>query len=209
MAERAAPHPQALIFDVGRVIVRVDVSRSLETLGAGAGLSAEQVWSAIQADPLWRDWQEGRTSPPDWHEHLARRFRVKLAFGEFCDVWNSALDRETILDEDLFAKLAARYRLGLISNTDPIHMAHLEAHFRFVRHFPARVYSCVAGASKPDAAIYRRAIAEAGVAPQHILYVDDVQEYVAAAEHAGMQALLFRSPEQLLSELRQRRILQT
>lgn len=208
MADRVAPGPQAILFDVGRVIVRLDVGRALGALGADAGRSAEQVWSAIQADPLWHDWQEGRVAPHRWHEHLARRFGLQLSWEQFCQAWNSTLDPETLLDDDFFAGLAERYRLGLLSNTDPIHMAHPEAHFRFVRHFPVRVYSCVVGASKPDAAIYRRAIREAGVAPQQILYIDDVQAYVAAAEQAGLQALLFRSPEQLIRELRERRILQ-
>ncbi len=206
MAESTTAEPQALIFDIGRVILRVNVGRALGALGGGSGLNAEQVWSAIQTDPRWRDWQEGRVAPHDWHEHLARRFRLSLGFGEFCAVWNSSLERQTILDEELFAGLAARYRLGLLSNTDPIHVAHLEANFSFVRHFPTRVFSCIAGVSKPDASIYRLAIRGTGVPPDKILYIDDVHEYVTAAEHAGMQPLLFRSPEQLLSELRQRGI---
>lgn len=208
MAESTPPEPQALIFDVGRVILRVNVGRALGALGGGSGLNAEQVWSAIQTDPRWRDWQEGRVAPHDWHEHLGRRFRLSLGFGEFCAVWNSSLERQTILDEELFAGLAARYRLGLLSNTDPIHVAHLEANFSFVRHFPTRVFSCIAGVSKPDAGIYRRAIRGTGVPPDKILYIDDVQEYVTAAEQAGMQGLLFRNPEQLLSEFHQRGILQ-
>jgi FMN phosphatase YigB (HAD superfamily) len=208
VAESTTPDTQALIFDIGRVILRVNVGRALGALSGGSGLNAEQVWSAIQTDPRWRDWQEGRVTPHDWHEHLARRFRLSLGFGEFCAVWNSSLERQTILDEELFSGLAARYRLGLLSNTDPIHVAHLEANFSFVRHFPTRVFSCIAGVSKPDAGIYRRAIHGTGVPPDKILYIDDVQEYVTAAEQAGMQGLLFRNPKQLLSEFHQRGILQ-
>jgi FMN phosphatase YigB (HAD superfamily) len=207
VAESTTAEPQALIFDIGRVILRVNVGRALGALGGGSGLNAEQVWWAIQTDPRWRDWQEGRVAPHDWHEHLTRRFRLSLGFGEFCAVWNSSLERQ-ILDEELFAGLAARYRLGLLSNTDPIHLAHLEANFRFVRHFPTRVFSCVAGVSKPEAGIYHRAILGTGVPPDKILYIDDVQEYVTAGEQAGMRGLLFRNPEQLLSELHQRGILQ-
>ncbi len=203
----AAAVPRALIFDIGRVIVPVDLSRSLGSLGAGAGRNAEQVWAAIQADPRWREWQEGRIAPRDWHAHLARRFGLALSFEEFCAVWNSCLVRETILGEDLFAKLASRYRLGLLSNTDPIHVAHLETHFSFVRHFPARVYSCTAGACKPDLAIYRQAIRNVGVAAGQILYVDDQPEYVAAGGQAGMQSILFAGAEPLLDELRQRGVL--
>ena len=206
MASRSAPAPRALLFDIGRVIVRVDVNRALGTLGAAAGLSAAEVWAAIQADPRWRDWQEGRIEPRHWHVHLAQRFGVSLSFEEFCAVWNGSLDPETVLQEDLFGRLAARYRLGLLSNTDPIHVAHLEAHFSFVRHFAARVYSCRAGACKPDRAIYGRAIEELGVPADQVLYTDDSPEYAEAGRQAGMQAIVFEGAEQLLGELRQRGI---
>lgn len=207
MADRPAPAPQALLFDIGRVIVRVDVNCALGALGARAGMSAEQVWAALQADPRWQDWQEGRIDPRDWHQHLARRFQLLLSFDEFCAVWNSSLHHKTLLGEDLFAKLAARYRLGLLSNTDPIHVAHLEADFGFVQHFPARVYSCFVGASKPDPTIYRRAIGEIGVPAGEILYIDDEPKYVEAGRQVGMQAVLFAGAEPLLGELRQRGIL--
>jgi hypothetical protein len=72
-----------LLFDIGRVILRVDLNPALEKLGAPASLTAEQVWAALQADPLWGHWQEGRIAPPDWHVHLARRFGLSLSFEEF------------------------------------------------------------------------------------------------------------------------------
>jgi FMN phosphatase YigB (HAD superfamily) len=203
----AACAPRALVFDIGRVIVQVDPQRALETLGASAGLSAGQVWAEIKSDPRMHDFQEGRLTPRQWHRHVARHFGLPLSFREFCAAWNSALDGKPILSEDLFVELAARYRLVLLSNTDPIHVAHLEAHFDFLRHFPARVYSCAVGASKPDAAIYRRAILAAGVAPQEILYIDDVADYVEAGRRAGMQVLLFHGAQQLRDELRHSGIL--
>ena len=207
MVELAAPAPRALVFDIGRVIVRVDVARALALLGASANPSAEQVWAAIASDPRVRDFQEGRLASREWHQHLAHRLGLALTFEQFCTAWNAALDSETILSENLFAELSRRYRLLLLSNTDPIHVAHLEANFRFPRHFHARIYSCVAGVSKPDAAIYRQAIAEAGVAADQILYIDDAEECVEAGHRAGMQTIRFQSAEQLLNELRQRGIL--
>jgi putative hydrolase of the HAD superfamily len=121
-------------------------------------------------------------SVQEWHEHLTRRFGVRLGFEEFCEAWNRALARETILEEKLFAELGGRYGLALLSNTDPIHVAHMEANFGFMRHFPAaaRVYSCAVGARKPSPAIYAKGIAACGVPAREILYVDDVGEYIAA-----------------------------
>jgi len=67
--------PRAVIFDIGRVIVRLDPERALKLLAGGAsrGRSAEQLWSAVQSDSRWGDWQEGRMEPREWHQHLTRQ----------------------------------------------------------------------------------------------------------------------------------------
>jgi putative hydrolase of the HAD superfamily len=196
-----------LIFDVGRVIVRVDVSRALAALGISTNVTPEQVWAAIESDPRLRDFQEGRLTPHEWHEHLVRRFSLRLSFDEFCAAWNRALDSETILSEDLFAQLSKRYRLLLLSNTDPIHVAHLDANFSFPRYFHAWIYSCVVGVSKPDPAIYGLAILQAEAAPGQILYIDDAPAYVEAGRRAGLQTIHFQGAERLLDELHKRGIL--
>ena len=105
-----------------------------------------------------------------------------------------------ILPEELFERLAANCRLALLSNTDPIHVAHIEATYYFVRHFPVRVYSCRVGASKPAPIIYHHAFRELAALPDEALYVDDLRENVDAALSLGMIGFHFTSPGELLSE---------
>ncbi len=193
--------PQAIIFDIGRVIIPVDLGRSFADFGKHDGLSAEQVWRALQTDARWDDWQEGRMAPPDWHKHLCEKFHLSSGFREFCESWNRVLDPATLLPDELFERLAANCRLALLSNTDPIHVAHIEATYDFVRHFPVRVYSCRVGASKPGPVIYHHALRELAALPDETLYVDDLRENVDAALSLGMIGFHFTSPGELLSEL--------
>jgi hypothetical protein len=93
--------PRAIIFDIGRVIVRIELSRAFTGLGAESGLSSEQVWKAIEADPRWGDWQEGRITPRDWHDHLTKKFSLSITFDEFCSTWNRVLDPVPILTESI------------------------------------------------------------------------------------------------------------
>jgi FMN phosphatase YigB (HAD superfamily) len=192
--------PRAIIFDIGRVIVRVDLERSFQAFGKRDGLSAEQVWTALQTDTRWDDWQEGRMTPWDWHKHLSEKFQISLGFGEFCESWNRVLDPATILPEALFERLAANCSLALLSNTDPIHVAHMEATFGFVRHFPVRVYSCRVGTSKPAPTIYHHTLRELASLPEETLYIDDLQENVATAVRLGMTGFHFTAPNELLTE---------
>lgn len=192
--------PLAIIFDIGRVIIHVDLIRSFEDFGKRDALSAEQVWTALQTDARWDDWQEGRMTPQDWHEHLCQKFQLSLTFKEFRDSWNRVLDPAPLLPEELFERLAPKCRLALLSNTDPIHVAHIEATFGFVRHFPVRVYSCRVGASKPGPTIYHHALRELAALPEETLYIDDLRENVNAAVRLGMTGFHFTSPSELLAE---------
>ena len=131
---------RAIIFDIGRVLIRVDISRAMDGLASGLSLTPREVWSAIQNDPHWLDWQEGRISPLDWHLHLTKRLGASLTFAQFSEVWNRALDPVPIHSEVLLESLSKNYRLALLSNTDPIHMSHEEARFPFFRFFPIRIY---------------------------------------------------------------------
>jgi HAD superfamily hydrolase (TIGR01509 family) len=118
-------------------------------------------------------------------------------------VWNRAIDPVPILESDLFERLSKRYRLALLSNTDPIHVAHLESTYGFFQHFPkpARIYSCVVGASKPNPLIYREALRASKARAEEAVYIDDIPSYVEAAQRLGMTGVTFQSPEQLDREM--------
>lgn len=197
-----APNLRAIIFDIGRVLIRVDVARAMTGLADGMPLSPEEVWSALQKDPRWKDWQEGRMSPQDWHLHVSRRLGSKLSFEQFVEVWNRALDPTPIHEEALLAKLGKKYRLAVLSNTDPLHVAHLEKTFGLFKLFPTRIYSCRVGASKPNPIIYKEALQACKVRAHEAVYVDDVPAYAQAAAQLGMHGIVFQSPEQLQSDLR-------
>ena len=213
--ECGLPTPKAVIFDIGRVIVRLDLKRAMAPIATamqGATSpsakyrSAEEIWELIRSDQYWHAWQEGRMSSVEWHRHLMGRLDLSLSFGEFRDAWNLVLDPEPILGEDLFVRLSDRCQLALLSNTDPIHVESLEQRFTFGRHFPVRIYSCEIGASKPSPAIYRAALRSLQVDPHEALYIDDIQEFVGAARKMGMDAIHFETRDMLESELRRRRL---
>src|SRR4029077_9324593 len=98
--------------DIGRVLIRVDISRAMDGLATGISLTPEEGWSAIQKDPHWLDWQEGGISPREWHLNLTRRLGVSLVFEQFSEVWNRALDPNPIQPESFLEKLSKNYRLA-------------------------------------------------------------------------------------------------
>ncbi len=192
---------RAVIFDIGRVLVGVDVTRAMAGLASGLSLSPAELWSALQNDPRWPDWQEGRIAPHDWHLHLTRRLGMALSFEQFVAAWNLALDPKPLQDNALLEKLSKSYRLALLSNTDPIHVAYMEANYSFFQFFPARLYSCAVGTSKPSPLIYLEALRACKVQSNESVYIDDVPAYVEAATNLGMAGIHYQSPEALIKGL--------
>ena len=194
---------RAIIFDIGRVLIRVDVSRAMKELGSGLSLSPAELWSAIEKDPRWQDWQEGRISARDWHLQLTRRLGVTLTFEQFTHAWNQVLDPTPIHDNQFFDTLSKKHHLALLSNTDPIHVTHMESAYDFFRYFPrpARIYSNAHGASKPNPVLYAAALKACKAKAGEAVYVDDIAAYVEAARSLGMSAIQYQSPESLRAEL--------
>jgi FMN phosphatase YigB (HAD superfamily) len=193
---------RAIIFDVGRVLIPIDIQRAMTGLAAGLSLSPEEIWSAIENDPRWPDWQEGRMTPRDWHLHLTRRLGTTLRFEEFTEIWNRVLDPRPLQESSLFEELSKTYRLGLLSNTDPIHVAYMEANYDFFRFFSMRVYSCVIGASKPSPIVYLEALRRCRVQSSEAVYIDDIAAYVEAARNLGMAGIHYQTQEGLKGALR-------
>jgi glucose-1-phosphatase len=195
---------RAVIFDIGRVLVKLDVSRAIAGLSQGIPLGPEELWSAIQTDPRWNDWQEGRIAPHDWHLHIMKRLGSPLNFNEFRDAWNRSLDPQPIQSEDLFATLARNKKLALLSNTDPIHVAHLEATYDFFQFFPAsvRIYSCSVKASKPSPVIFQAVLKALKAKAPEAVFIDDILEYVEAARSLGLRGIHYKNPAQLRRDLR-------
>jgi putative hydrolase of the HAD superfamily len=140
-------------------------------------------------------------SPRDWQLHISRRLGVELTFEQFTEVWNRVLDPNPLIDSVLLQYLSKHYRLAVLSNTDPLHVAELERRFDFFRFFPRRIYSCTVGATKPSPLIFREALRACKVTAEAALYIDDIPAYIEAARQLGMSGIVFRSPEQLAADL--------
>ena len=194
---------RAIIFDIGRVLVRLDIAGAMGGLAGMISLTPQETWAAIEHDPRWHDWQEGRMSPRDWQLHICRRLGVNLTFEQFSDIWNRVLDPTPLLDGAFLESLSKRYCLAVLSNTDPIHVAELEKRFDFFRFFKHRIYSCVVGASKPSPLIFHAALQACKTTADNAIYIDDIPIYVEATRQLGMSGIVFQSPEQLTADLEQ------
>jgi putative hydrolase of the HAD superfamily len=90
---------------------------------------------------------------------------------------------------------------AIISNMgDSIHKA-MVSEFAWLARFDALVWSYELRITKPDAAIYRLALAKLGAEPEETLFIDDRKANVDAAIALGMRGAVFTTAAQLRADL--------
>ncbi len=201
-----------IIFDLGKVIV--DLSH-LEMAAAMAEKSTEAnfqnpsvLFSSIfqSDDALTGSFDEGKLPPQEFYKVACKRFHLNLSYDDFVHRWNRSF-KENVGVTELIERLRPRYRLFLLSNTNPLHYAYLEKTIPALQKMEQKILSFEVGHRKPSPLIFQVALQRAGVPPQEILYIDDMAEYISAANGLGIQGIVYKSIESLEEELKRRQII--
>src|SRR5579884_167945 len=91
------------------------------------------------------------------------------------------------------------YRVGFLSNTEVPPMNYFyEKGYRF---FDVAIFSCIVGVKKPERGIHEITLNRLGVQPKEAVFIDDKEENIRGAEGVVINAILFKSLEQLKKEL--------
>ncbi len=103
---------------------------------------------------------------------------------------------------EYIAKLKPRVKIGLLSNAAEDRLERLFTAEQ-LSLFDATVLSCDIEANKPNARAYQAVADNLGCKLSECVFVDDVRGYVDGAEAVGMKGILYKSPEQTISEIKQ------
>ena len=103
---------------------------------------------------------------------------------------------------------AAGLRTAILSNM-PVPVRDYVLRCSWLPDFDARVFSCEVGVCKPAPEIYRDCLSKLGAQPSDVLFLDDRESNVRAAEALGLHAVLFTNPSAVAQEIRQRFLLIT
>jgi glucose-1-phosphatase len=195
---------KTVLLDLGNVVIPFDFKLAYARLADHCGCPAEEIPARIRATGLVAPFERGEIAAEPFVREFSAALRLNLPYQEFCDWWSCVFLPDTLVPEALVEDLARRHRLLALSNTNPIHFEMIQRAYPLLRHFDDFVLSYQVGAAKPEAKIYREAIARAECRPEECFFVDDLAANVEAAQEHGMDAIQFHSAEQLDQELRSR-----
>ena len=189
-----------IVSDFGGVICTFDYRIFCERLARKIGRSAEEIYAVVYGNDLQVQFERGRVSGREYHRRVMGLLRTEMPYDEFFHIYGDIFT-EIPRTCALLHRLAARYPLYLLSDTNEIHFGYVRQTVEVVRLFEQCVVSYEVGVLKPDPRIYQEALRRSGLPAEACVFIDDRPGNVEGARRVGMQALLFQSAERCAAGL--------
>lgn len=163
---------RAILFDVGNVLLKFDFSICLKALAAKSEMG-EPIATFARFDQVKAAYEDGQIDRPAFLRAVFDVLNYRSTEAEFIAAWENIFDP----NEQMFPlveRLAERYPLFLLSNTNDIHREYFFRRYPVFQHFTGGTYSDLAHASKPGRPIYEIACRDLGLEPATTFFIDDL-----------------------------------
>ena len=199
--ETTVAENMAVIFDLGRVLINLDVRGSkFSSLMEAMNVPPNQAFSVYWREPEVEWHMTGQISSRQFHQAAIDRFNLDISYEDFVDAWCDLFSPSLGMKE-IFERVAKKHTIGLLSDTDPLHWAKAKELLPWLRQVEKPTLSFEIGYMKPHPAAYLKAAENCGRQAEDCLFIDDSQVNVDGAREVGMAAVLFQGPERLARDL--------
>jgi glucose-1-phosphatase len=193
----------ALLFDLGRVVLDIDFDKTLACWAGHAGCEvASLVGRFSSRDEIYQRHERGEISDAEFFAGLRRLLGIKISDAQFLEGWNALFAGEMPGIAPLLKRAANHLPLYAFSNTNGAHVEHFSvAYADLLGGFREIFLSSTIGLRKPDAAAYDHVVNAIGVPASRIVFFDDLAENVEGARARGLTAVQVTSSDDVARAL--------
>ena len=192
----------ALLFDLGRVVLDIDFNKTFAAWAHHAGCEVAHLKGRFSADESLRRHERGEISDAEFFAALRASLGIEISDAQFLEGWNALFAGEMPGIAPLLARAAQRVPLYAFSNTNRPHVEHFSEVFADVLGYFREIFlSSSIGLRKPDAAAYDHVVKAIGVPASRIVFFDDSAENIEGARARGLSAVHVTSPDDVARAL--------
>ena len=200
------PDVDFVIFDLGNVLIDIDYTQAMDLMKSALPTSMHDRVDHCYTADFHKAYEKGQISSAEFRQEFRNYFQTNWSDTEVDYYWNSLLGTIPDYRLELVHKLKPQYQVGILSNTNEIHIdavyAQLQAQHgmdNFDPLFDWVFYSHEMGLAKPNQDIYQQLLLELGTTANRVLFFDDLKANVDGAASIGIQAIQVEGPETLLN----------
>jgi 2-haloacid dehalogenase len=190
MSRQSLPRPEAVIFDIGNVLIEWQPEARYDAfIGRDrreAMFAAVDLHYMIEVIDLGADFHQTVLDTAAAHPEFGAE--IRMWYDRWPELAGPAIDHSVRL---LRALRRAGVPVFALSNYGRGSFAVSESQYAFFKEFDRRYLSGHLGVTKPNARIYELVEQDCGIDPARLLFTDDRAENIAAAEARGWQGHLF------------------
>ncbi|MGP9810764.1 HAD family hydrolase [Rhodopseudomonas sp. NSM] len=184
----------ALLFDLGRVVIDFDLARTLKAWAVELGSDPSAMMAMLARNDTFHRYETGHVTDAEFFAAVREALRLDLSDDQLREGWNAIFIGEMPGIAAQLARAAKHLPLYALSNTNDAHVAHFLEHYaELLTPFRELFLSSRIGMRKPNAEVYDFVVAAIGVKPERIVFFDDLAENIAAARERGLRAVHVRS----------------
>ncbi|NJM25340.1 MAG: HAD family phosphatase [Bacteroidia bacterium] len=171
-----------LIFDLGGVILDLSVDHTIDGLATLSGFGADEVLKRYTTEGGFELYEKGGMSDKTFREFVKEVYQVRVADDQVDAVWNAMLRGIPDHKLALLDRLRSSYNVFLLSNTNNIHLHHVNnvmmpatthSNRSLDSFFDRAYYSHLVKMRKPDAEIFEHVLADSRLQAEETLFLDD------------------------------------
>lgn len=189
-----------IIFDLGGVIINLDNQLTEDAFIALGTKPIKEYFGHGHAASFFKDYEVGGLTSQEFVDMIRSQTGITASDEEIIRAWNALLLDFPPERIQLLKELGKTYRIFLFSNTNELHLQHLNKIYANTfpgnktldDHFEKTYYSHIMKMRKPDTASFQQILKENQLKGEETLFVDDALINVEGAEKAGLKGLFLR-----------------
>ncbi len=181
-----------LVFDLGGVIINLDMSLSFQQFAKLGDISLEQMNVMAESDPLFNNYEKGLVTSEQFRKGVCELLERDITDVQIDAAWNAMLLDIPLERMQFIERLKPHYKILVLSNTNEIHIMEFNKiveNVYGVKNYHALFeniyYSHLVNMRKPDADIYNFILQENNMKATETLYMEDNHDNIASSKKLG------------------------